>query len=68
MAYSFNRCLFCQGDRSGELRSFSNDGRSKAVQSAIERKNLNDIASAIIIERVLTVISENNNCSDRKKI
>ena len=65
-SYSFDKCLFCQGDTSGVLRSSSDDGRSKAVQSAIDRKNLNDIASDIVIERVLTVISENSNCSDIK--
>ena len=67
-SYSFDKCLFCQGDAtpSGVLRSSSHDGRSKAVQSAIERKNLNDIASNIIIERVLPVICENSNCSDIK--
>ena len=67
-SYSLDKCLFCQGDAtiSGVLRNSSHDGRSKAVQSAIERKNLNDIASNIIIERVLTVICENSNCSDIK--
>ena len=64
-SYSFDKCLLCQGETSGVLRS-SSDGRSKAVQSAIERKKLNDIASDDIIERVLTVISENSNCSDIK--
>ena len=64
---SLDKCLFCQGDAtiSGVLWNSSHDGRSKAVQSAIERRNLNDIAN-IIIERVLTVICKNSNCSDIK--
>ena len=65
-SYSSDKCLFCQGNTSGELRISSDDGRSKAVQCAIERRNLNDKASDSIIERVLTVISKNSDCSDIK--
>ena len=67
-SYSSDKCLFCQGNTSGELRISSDDGRSKAVQCAIERRNLNDKASDSIIERVLTVISKNSDCCDIKLI
>jgi hypothetical protein len=63
--YSSDKCLFCQGN-TGELRISSDDGKSKAVQCAIERRNLNDTASDTIIERVLTVISKNSDCCDIK--